>query len=411
MDRYSMGCGDRFGRQGRSQLSAFADAAALNCNVAPVWNKSFREHGIIGTSQADVRQEADAAVRDMGWSGNYYVDADHIGLKNVDSFIEASDFFTIDVADFIGQRAEEIEIGQFVDRHRSLCGTIALPAVEPELLVTEDRLAVIGRTYFKAVKEAARIYSYIQDRKQGEFVVEVSMDESSSPQGPDELLFILKELGHRGVPVQTVAPKFSGRFNKGVEYVGDASAFEQEFDADTAVIEYAVREFGLPRSLKLSVHSGSDKFGIYAGINRVLKKRKAGLHLKTAGTTWLEEVAGLASHGGKCLDVAKYIYRQAFGRLDELCRPYATVIDISSDRLPPPETVDTWDETGFLRALRHDQSDELYNADLRQLLHVGYKVAAEMGDEYLAALDEAEASVGRLVKGNLLHKHILPVFG
>ncbi len=90
------------------------------------------------------------------------------------------------------------------------------------------------------------------------------MDETDTPQTPQELLLILTVLADEGVPVQTIAPKFTGRFNKGVDYVGDVAQFENEFRDDLAVIAYAVKKFRLPANLKLSVHSGSDKFSLYA---------------------------------------------------------------------------------------------------------------------------------------------------
>ncbi|MFA6702764.1 MAG: tagaturonate epimerase family protein, partial [Dysgonamonadaceae bacterium] len=106
-------------------------------------------------------------------------------------------------------------------------------------------------------------------------------------------------LVNKGVQVQTIAPKFTGRFNKGVDYVGDLDQFAKEFEEDVLVIDFGVKEFGLPQELKLSVHSGSDKFSIYPIMAKVIKKHDKGLHLKTAGTTWLEEVIGLSMSGGE----------------------------------------------------------------------------------------------------------------
>jgi putative heme-binding domain-containing protein len=124
------------------------------------------------------------------------------------------------------------------------------------------------------------------------------MDETDSPQTPAELLIILAALSDQHVPIQTIAPKFTGRFNKGVDYVGDVAQFEKEFNDDLAVIAHAIKHFGLPETLKLSVHSGSDKFSIYPAIRRALQRSGAGLHVKTAGTNWLEELIGLAEAGG-----------------------------------------------------------------------------------------------------------------
>ena len=149
------------------------------------------------------------------------------------------------------------------------------------------------------------------------------MDETDTPQTPVELFLILAMIAREEIPAQTVAPKFTGRFNKGVDYVGDLAQFEKEFDEDLSVIAFAVREFGLPETLKLSVHSGSDKFSLYPIINRLIKKHGAGLHVKTAGTTWLEEVIGLAEAGGEGLRLAQEIYAGAHGafrRIDRAVR-------------------------------------------------------------------------------------------
>ena len=86
------------------------------------------------------------------------------------------------------------------------------------------------------------------------------MDETDEPQRPEELLFILAAIAAENIPVQTIAPKFTGRFNKGVDFAGDVGRFNREFEADVCVIKSAVEAFGLPEDLKLSVHSGSDKF-------------------------------------------------------------------------------------------------------------------------------------------------------
>ncbi len=160
------------------------------------------------------------------------------------------------------------------------------------------------------------------------------MDETDSPQTPVELLIILAALADERLPIQTIAPKFTGRFNKGVDYVGDLAKFEQEFSDDIAVLAFAIEQYGFPANLKLSIHSGSDKFSLYAPIHNLLKKSGAGVHLKTAGTNWLEELIGLAEAGGDGLKIAKEIYREAYSHRQELCEPYAAVIDIDPAQLP-----------------------------------------------------------------------------
>lgn len=411
IEKYSMGMGDRFAHQGKAQLQAMVQARAAGVNVAPVWNKSHREHTIIHTAPASVRAEADAAVKALGWKGTYHVDADHIGLKNVDLFIEASDFFTLDVADFTGQPAGEADIRAFVDKHSKYVGELAATGLGETFHVTKKRIEDIAAKYLLAVKEAGKIYRHVEGKKgKGNFVTEVSMDETDSPQTPEEMFFILAAIADEKIPAQTIAPKFTGRFNKGVDYVGDVKQFAKEFEQDLAVIAFAIKEFHLPANLKLSVHSGSDKFSIYGPIHTAIKKHNAGLHLKTAGTTWLEELIGLASAGGEGLAIAKDVYAAALGRFDELCGPYATVIDIDRAKLPTAKTVAGWSGQDYACALRHDQSCNAYNPNFRQLLHVGYKVAAEMGDRYLNALKEFEDIIAKNVTENIFDRHLKRIF-
>jgi hypothetical protein len=263
-----------------------------------------------------------------------------------------------------------------------------------------------------AMQEAGRIYRHIAGRKGADaFITEVSVDETDLPQSPAELLIILAMIASENIPAQTIAPKFSGRFNKGVDYVGDVARFEKEFEDDLCVVAFAVREFGLPSTLKLSVHSGSDKFSIYPAINRLTKKHGAGLHVKTAGTTWLEELIGLAEAGGDGLSIAKEIYARAATRFDELVKPYAPVVDIAPEHLPSPKEVAQWTSAQYVAALRHDQTCPSYNLHFRQFLHVSFKIAAELGTAYTDALAAHEAIIGRNVTENLFVRHIQPIFG
>jgi hypothetical protein len=411
LEKYSFGVGDRFGRQGKAQLQAVIDAKKQGVSITPVWNKSHREHTIVKTVPNDVRIEADEAVRAWGWNDSYFVDADHIGLANVDLFIDSSDFFTLDVADFIGQAADEKGINAFVDKYKKYAGSPEIDGIDEVFEISEGQIRAAAQKFLLAIKEAGKIYRHIEAAKGTDnFITEVSMDETDQPQTPIEMFFILAAIADEGIRAYTIAPKFTGRFNKGVDYVGDIGRFAKEFEEDLAVITFAVGEFDLPENLKLSVHSGSDKFSIYSSINKALKKFDAGLHIKTAGTTWLEELIGLALAGGDGLSIAKRIYTEALSRFDELCGPYATVIDINKGKLPSPEDVDRWSGEEFADTLRHEQGCDKYNPNFRQLLHVAYKVAAEMGADYLNALEKYERIIAQNVTENIYERHIKPVF-
>ena len=375
--KYSFGVGDRFAHEGINQLKALIEAEErFGVRFVPVWNKSNREHQIVGTEPMETRLEADAAVNALGYEGQYFVDADHINLTTVDRFIEPSDFFTIDVADYIGK------VGGMEER------------------------------FLPAIKEAGRIYRYIAGKKGADnFVTEVSMDEVDEAQTPIEMFLILSALAGEKVPAQTIAPKFTGRFNKGVDYVGNVAQFTKEFEQDLLVIDFAVKEFGLPDNLKLSIHSGSDKFTIYPIMGDLIRKYDKGIHVKTAGTSWLEELIGLAmADDAQALKMAKAVYKGAYGRFDELCAPYATVIDIDRSKLPTIEEVESWSGKKFADTLRHIPGNKDYNPNFRQLIHVGYKVAAELGKDYTDALSRNKAVCAEQVISNIYERHILRMF-
>jgi hypothetical protein len=411
LGKYSFGLGDRFGHQGSPQLRAIMDASSKGIEITPVWNKSNREHTIIGTNPADVRLEADTVTEKAGFNKSFFVDADHINLDTVDRFIDSSDFFTIDVASYIGKKAEEKEIEEFLSSVKKYTGKLTIPGTilsfsTPEPLIRE----IAGKYLFAAIK-ALDIYSKIKKTKgNGNFITEVSMDEVPQPQTPVELFFILKMLASENIPLQTIAPKFSGRFNKGVDYVGNTDIFKEEFESDLLVIDYAVKEFGLPENLKMSIHSGSDKFAIYPVIGSLIRRYDKGIHLKTAGTTWLEEVIGLAESGGEGLEFARDIYTKALDKIEELTAPYADVIDINVSSLPSENVVSKWSAEEFADSLRHNQDNKRYNPDMRQLVHVAYKLAAVKKDEYFRLLDANEKIISGCVYENIYNRHICRLF-
>jgi hypothetical protein len=411
LPKFSIGVGDRFAHQAKAQLAACILAADAGVEVVPVWNKSNREHMIIGSEPSQTRRAADAAVKELGWTKPFFLDADHINLKTVDRFLAPCDFFTLDVADLIGQPAEPAAVAAFIAAHPELIGTVTIPHIAEPFKTDEAFVTGVANKFLAAVQHAGEIHRLLVEKKgAGNFVPEVSMDETDYPQTPVELLIILAAIADQKIPIQTVAPKFTGRFNKGVDYVGDVAQFTKEFEEDLAAIAFAIKTYGLPDNLKLSVHSGSDKFSIYKAIHDGVKKFNAGVHLKTAGTTWLEELIGLAEAGGTGLEIAKEVYAEALSHKAELTGPYATVIDIDESKLPSAAEVNGWTSEQFTSALRHDQSNPAYNSSFRQLLHVGFKVAAKMGDRYLAALKANEAIVARNVSTNLFDRHIKPVF-
>ncbi|MCX6980751.1 MAG: tagaturonate epimerase family protein [Verrucomicrobia bacterium] len=411
LEKFSFGVGDRFAHQAKSQLAAFQKLAADGVKIAPIWNKSYREHTFVGSEPQSVFDAGKAAVAALGWKDGWHVDADHIRLETVDRFLPCSDFFTLDVADSIGNPASAEDVKAFVDRHPELIGTISIPSIATPFTTTRADIKRIVSKYLLAVQDAGKIYRHIAAKKGGDnFIAEVSMDETDAPQTPPELLVILAAIADEKIRAQTIAPKFTGRFNKGVDYVGDLMQFEKEFHDDLAVIAHAVARYGMPANLKLSVHSGSDKFSLYPIIRRTLPKFGAGLHIKTAGTTWLEELIGLAEAGGDGLALGKEIYAYALAHVDALCAPYASVIDIDKSKLPSAKTVNAWTGAQLANAIRHIPGHPELNIHMRQLLHVSFKLAAKAGTRYTDLLKANEAIVAKNVTENIYERHMRPLF-
>eukprot|EP00727_Mastigamoeba_balamuthi_P007107 m51a1_g3016 putative l-arabinose isomerase (922) ;mRNA; r:856826-860111 len=413
LPKYSFGLGDRTGLQGIALLRALDAAEALYPSVpfCPVWNKSNRAHKTVGSTPDKARAAADAAVKQYGWKGPYFCDADHICMANVDPFIPHCDFFTIDVTSYIGKRESKPEdVAKFVADNAELAAQgISVRGIDRPLTMTRTELEHLTALYMPTSEAASDIYKHILAGREGKpFVVEVSMDEFPTPQTPAQIYFIMLAL--HGVPLQTFAPKFSGRFNKGVDYVGDAEQFGREFEEDALVLAHCAHEFGLPAGLKLSVHSGSDKFSIYPPIGRALLKTGLGLHIKTAGTTWLEEIIGLSLSGdAAAVEVVRDICLWAMKRVDELCGPYSNVIDIDHSRLPSEAELRKYTGQDFADAITHDPTNPKFNPSLRQMTHLGYKAVKEMGTRFYDAIERNRAIVEKCVTFNILERHLKPL--
>ena len=191
IEKYSFGTGDRFGKEGKAQLAALQEINRLGIPVVPVWNKSNREHSIIHSEPGDVKTEATAAVDGNKYTGNYYIDADHINLETVDRFMNSSNFFTIDVAHFIGSKPKPDAVRNFTTRYGKYLGNMTIPGIDKKLVVTGDFLSTLAENYLVAIDEVTKIYDHICSIKgKANFIAEVSVDEAELVQGPLELFFI-----------------------------------------------------------------------------------------------------------------------------------------------------------------------------------------------------------------------------
>ena len=176
--KYTFGVGDRFAHGAHAQLQAFIAAKELGIDITPVWNKSNREHEIIGSEPQTTRDAADAAVKDLGWTGEYLLDADHINLSTVDRFIAPCDFFTLDVADDIGEAADPADVKAFIDRHPELIGTVTIEGIDQPFEISREDVEKTANQFLKATQKARAIYDHIVAAKGEDFVTEASMDET-----------------------------------------------------------------------------------------------------------------------------------------------------------------------------------------------------------------------------------------
>ena len=171
--KYTFGVGDRFANGAHAQLKAFIAAKELGIDITPVWNKSNREHDIIGSQPQTTRDAADKAVADLGWTGEYLLDADHINFSTVDRFLAPCDFFTLDVADDIGTPADPEEVTAFIERHPELIGKIQIEGIEAPLVITRSLVGKTANQFLKATQKAKAIYDHIVAAKGTDFVTEV----------------------------------------------------------------------------------------------------------------------------------------------------------------------------------------------------------------------------------------------
>ena len=364
----SFGFGDRLGLATPGHIAAVRDT-----RFAPIFaQQSVRENARTGRTPQQVMEDAKRAVDAAKWDAPWGADADH--LKTVDdlpSFVEAGyTFFTVDPGEHVDNAADTDSVDVLKKKVSGLewdelpalylhdHGEHAWGSFEDESLLR----AVVK--YGKAIKHAFTMFKRLSDlsprplgERQGEgFDFEVSVDETDSPTTPLEHFFIANELTRLGVRFTSLAPRFIGRFEKGVDYIGDLDALDAEFAKHAAVTAH----FG---TYKLSLHSGSDKFSVYPLIVKHWGER---IHVKTAGTSYLEALRVLAKHEP---DLFVKIYSLGCERYEIDKKTYHVSADLNL--LP---------QTDHLPSLLDD-----FHA--REVLHVTFGSAlAQFGEELKASL-------------------------
>jgi len=286
----SFGFGDRLGLATPGHI-----AAVRGTKFAPIFaQQSVRENARTGRTPQQVMDDAMRAVEASKWDAPWGADADHLkAVEDIRPFVEAGyTFFTIDPGEHVDNAADsdppdvlKRKAATFPNwDHLSM---LYLDQIGSHVWGGFEALSLQRAMvkYGNAVQHALSMYKRLSELTDA-FDFEVSVDETDSPTTPLEHFFIANELTRLGVRFTSLAPRFIGRFEKGVDYIGDLNALDSELARHAAVTAH----FG---TYKLSLHSGSDKFTVYPLVAKYWGER---VHIKTAGTSYLEALRVLARH-------------------------------------------------------------------------------------------------------------------
>jgi hypothetical protein len=377
----SAGFGDRLG----VATPGHVKAAERYPGIAPIFaQQSVRENARTGRTPQQVIDDAMWGLFQMGWRAPWGADADHLKTpEDADTFIDAGyTFFTIDPGAHVDNDAHtappDVVRAKFAalpwdaldDTPEAMCNRYCQQTFavgDFTLAFDRETLERAAAKYGRAIAHTAMMYRHIAARMGSRpFDLEVSVDETETPTSPEEHLFVALELRRLGVQWVSLAPRFVGHFEKGVDYIGDLDTFTATFARHAAVARTA-------GPYKISLHSGSDKFSIYA----IAARLTGGLvHLKTAGTSYLEALRTVAQ-------VAPAFFREVFafciGRYETDRATYHVSAQLA--KVPAPESLTDAELPGLL-----DQFDA------RQVLHVTFgSVLDTYRDPLMALLDEHAA--------------------
>ena len=355
----SFGFGDRLGLATPGHI-----AAVKGTKFAPIFaQQSVRENTRTGRTPHQVMQDAKRAVDAAKWDAPWGADADHLKIvDDIPPFVEAGyTFFTVDPGEHVDNGADtdtvEVLKQKVASRNWDELSALYLSGNGEQPWGQFDALSLMRATvkYNRAIRHAVMMFDRLSELKEA-FDFEVSVDETDSPTSPLEHFFIANELTRKGVKFTSLAPRFIGHFEKGVDYIGDLNALDAELAKHAAVTAH----FG---TYKLSLHSGSDKFSVYPLIAKHFGDR---IHVKTAGTSYLEALRVLAKYEP---DLFSKIYALGRERYEMDRKTYHVSAEL--DKLP---------QTDDLPSLLND-----FHA--REVLHVTFGSAlAQYGVELKEAL-------------------------
>ncbi len=353
--RTTVGCGDRLGLATAAHLRAVRKFKAY-----PVLaQQSIRELNFTGRDFEGVVADASFLVFQEGYEAGWGADGDHLKtIADIDVALQAKmPMITLDLTEVLHPQAADYsenkmksefeqlspETREYVEKYYS---NRIFNIGEGTISFSEHEARKCTLMYWDALEFAGKVDQHLRKHRGDKYDFEISIDETSSPTLPAHHLFIIMELQRRGVTVNSLAPRFIGEFQKAVDYIGDIEEFERQFRVHTDIAK-------AHSDYKISVHSGSDKFSVYPAIG----KHTAGkLHLKTAGTSWLEALRTIAQADP---ELYRLIHRKAAEYFSEALKSYHITADISV----LPDLDSTADE---------DLGKFLEISESRQMLHITY---------------------------------------
>jgi len=375
----SFGFGDRLGLATPGHIRAVRQTG-----IAPVFaQQSVRENLRTGRTPQEVLDDAMWGVFQEGWRGKWGADADHLKTpEDIKPFVRAGyTFFTIDPGDLVANISiEETKTGLMTNTGRVPWESFVITQNDLykiylnktfhlegfELVYDEETLLRALLKYGQAIAHTSLMYNQLLGLMgQKAFDLELSLDETASPTSIYEHFFVASELARLGIKCISLAPRYIGKFEKGVDYIGDSGEFESEIKLHAKVLRY----FG---NYKLSLHSGSDKFSIYPFISRHTRGK---LHIKTAGTSYLEALRVVAEK-----DPAFFREILAFSQEKYRTDRASYFVSAEIDKMAPPDGIKDSDLSSYL-----DQFDA------REILHVTFgSVLGKWGERLKSILREHE---------------------
>lgn len=380
----SFGFGDRLGSGTPGHIDALRSADPAQ-TIAPIFaQQSVRENTRTGRTPQQVMDAALWGVFQRGWRSAWGADADHVKeIDHLPPFVAAGyTFYTIDPSDHVDNAAQTDELATL----RQKSADLPHDALQTTLLDTraryldqpfaldgfmlqfseEDLLRALAK-YGRAVLHTLAVAEALDEQMEGRpFDLEMSVDETDTPTSIYEHFYIASELTRLGVPVVSVAPRFVGKFQKGVDYMGNSAEFERELITHVAIMHH----FG---SYKLSIHTGSDKFSIYPTIAQHTHGKA---HVKTAGTSYLEALRVIAREDA---DFFRRILAFSRSRFETDRKTY--FLDAQLARVPSSDNLDD-----------AQLPDLLEQFDARQVLHVTFgSVLDEFRDQFHTFIANHEA--------------------